>query len=260
VDLDFIDRPIPVGYENPIKSADSRGGTLRASADNRRGEEKMRTRVSLLLFLVSGSLAVAQDAAIRPRPSPRPKPQEGGAYHSQFQASVEGDYFAEFQGEYDEETIIRPRPGTPRPPIYNRSEERLIPPPTPGAPLPEMIVPWHDILASGPEDPSLPLPYLDSLPNDFVLDSATFVTANGSSVPMQIQAINDLTLLPTSADRGQGTWQIDWGDLSADFLSMGGRYYLLTADIPLGDFVPEPSTALTALAAAACLVRARRRL
>jgi hypothetical protein len=213
----------------------------------------MSTSHLLLLFVLGGSLAAAQDAAIRPggppRPAPRPKLQEGGAYQGQFPTTVEGDYFEEFQGEHEIETIIIPSPQGPRPVvIYNRPPGFLRPPPTPGAPLPQMVVPWHDIIAFGPDDPGAPLPYLEPVPTDFVM-----------SVSMQVQVINDLALLPTGADRGQGMWQIEWEDLSADFLSLGGRYYLLTADVPLADLVPEPGTAFMALVAAAVLARLRRR-
>ncbi|MDX2197372.1 MAG: hypothetical protein SF069_00195 [Phycisphaerae bacterium] len=153
------------------------------------------------------------------------------------------------------------RPPVRPPPRYNVPPKRVSLPPSPlPSPIGATLVPWMQIVGAGDDGyPSPGAPPVRPLEEGFELEGSWLHTETGATIPLSITLIQDLTLLPTTLDLGQGPIVIDWGDFS-EFTSTTGRYLLLRADVRLDVlFLPEPSGAAALLTGMAAMCWAGRR-
>lgn len=200
----------------------------------------MRNFGPLVGAMVFTACAVAQEARLSVGDDEEEKvyvkPYE---YHGHYVATIEGSRVGVFEGTHEIECIWMELPdGTPVPivvknKIGDKRKDTATPPDTP---IPELLVPWVEVLSSGLAD--TPPPNRFPFPADFTIAAGTLITAAGVQVPLDIQLVTDLTQLPATADFGQGQWTISWPDLQSEFMTLHGRYFLATAPsgIRLGDF------------------------
>lgn len=158
-----------------------------------------------------------------------------GLAHASFFPTIEGGYFRQFQGFLACDATSRLPDGTW---WYNRPYRTATPPAGLSVALADLRLPWRHIVAAGPENSNAPLPFLVPISEGDTIQDPELITPVGAVITLQVQVITNLSQLPTTASSGQGTWQLDWGNLNDDFLTLQGRFLLISADIPLSQFAP----------------------
>jgi hypothetical protein len=167
-------------------------------------------------------------------------------YQAEFDTELQGQtFFGEYEGIYHCESSLRfDGGGTYH--LYNWPATQAIPPGW--FDIRTIKIPWRYVVASGPaQQPSTAPPaYLASLPTNLMIDGATLrFTETGNVFAMEatlVENLLDAEQLPTTVNLGQGDWEMNWGPMPDYFIALAGRYYLLSAEVELGDMVgcPEP--------------------